>query len=126
NSIKRAFVKIHRAAAKSSIRNLFMFNYTYYAKGFCKDQDCSDTAVQAQTAAALSKMGDDFEKYKMNIDAYAKSISTLQSKLPSGDLATLSGERTYRQILDSGIFVSCVDFAKSIMGKAIDLGFPKD
>lgn len=125
HAIDLAVKKVHRSAGKSSVRNLFMFNYVYYAKGFCKDQDCSEKKIHTEMANAKLKMGDDFEKYHLEIDAYARAISYLQAQLPEGDLATLNGHRTYSQVLRSGVFVTCIDFAKAVMGKAIDLGFPK-
>lgn len=125
-SIKKAFAKVHRTAQSSSVRNLFMFNYAYYAKGLCKDQDCSEGKIQTEMNNAQAKMGDDFAKHLLNIDDYGRAIAFLQSKLAKGDLATVNGDRTYQQNLRAGVFVSCIDYAKAVMGKAIDYGFPKD
>jgi hypothetical protein len=121
-----AFNTVHMLARRSKVRNLFMFNYTYYAKGFCKDQDCSATNLQQQMDIAKNKMGNDFEAYNLDIESYARAIKSLQSKLSSGDLATLVSQRSFQQIFDDRIFVSCVDFAKGVMGRALEMGFPKE
>lgn len=110
-------------AARSDVRNLFMFNYAYYSQGLCKDQDCSANRIDQEMASARDKMGDDFEKYRRHIGEYVQAIRELQSELPLGDLATLNGARSFSQIFKFGIFVTCVDFAKAVMGRAIDLGF---
>jgi hypothetical protein len=124
--ITAAFLQTQDLASQSVVRNLFMFNYTYYANGFCGDQDCSAATVQAQMSAAQGKMGDDFGKYSQYQPIYAKAISALQSQLSAEDLGTLSMGRSYTQDMNYGAFVTCVDFAKVVMGRAIELGFPKE
>jgi hypothetical protein len=121
--IKRAFTGVHQAAATTSVKNLFMFNYTYFAGQFCKDQDCSVDNVAKQIDGAKAKLGDDLEKYSLHQAAYEKAIKRLQSDLPKGDLATLSGSRTADQVLKFKIFMTCVDFAKAVLLKALENGF---
>lgn len=125
NQIKSAFNYVHYVAAKSSVKNLFMFNYVYFAGRLCKDQDCSDQFIKGQLEGARMKMGDDFEKYYQHRTAYGYAIQNLQKGLSKGDLATLSGARSSDQILKNKIFVTCVDFAKAILSKSIENGFPE-
>lgn len=123
-SLHLALRDVHRTARNSDIRNLFMFNYTYYANGFCKDQDCSEQKIKIEKASAREKMGDDFNKFEPHEGRYREAISFLQSRLKLGDLSSLHGQRSYLHIDRVGIYVSCVDFAKAVMGKAIEYGFP--
>ena len=123
--IRKAFASVHKTAANTLVKNLFMFNYTYYSSQLCKDQDCSAENVKKQIDLAKAKLGDDLEKYSPHTDAYVRVITRLQNELPSGDLGTLSGSRTSKQILKNKIFITCIDFAKSFLAKAIELGFPE-
>jgi hypothetical protein len=123
--IQDAFEAVHNQAKSSNVRNLFMLNYTYFAKGFCKDQDCSQAKIKTEIDFAKSKMGDDFLIYSQKETDYSAAIQNLQKSLSKGDLASLSGLRTFRQIYDHGIFATCVDFAKAVLGMSIENGFPE-
>jgi hypothetical protein len=125
-ALAKAFQKVHRTAEASPVRNLFMFNYTYFADGLCRDQDCSEQKIETEKTNAKNKMGDDFLKYSPQLKAYSKSLSRILSQLPTRDMGTLTGQRTAAQVMESGAFVTCVDFAKAVLAKAIQYGFPQE
>jgi hypothetical protein len=125
-ALAKAFRKVHGTAQESKVKNLFMFNYTYYADGHCQNQDCTEQKIENEKTLAKNKMGDDFLKYSPNMKAYSKSLSRVLSQLPSQDMGTLTGQRTAAQVMESGVFVTCVDYAKAILAKAIQYGFPQE
>jgi hypothetical protein len=114
----------HNVAAKSRVRNLFMFNYAYYSLGLCKDQDCSPQKIKTEMEIAKQKMGADFPVEIQNVNHYGQAIKYLQTRHKRGDLATLSSYRTTADIFNAGIFTTCVDFSKAVMDRAIRHGYP--
>lgn len=113
--ILQAHVFVHKLAATSFTRSLPMFNYTYYAYGYCRNQDCSPQKIKAEIDGAKARMGAEFEKLLKNVKHYQTAIQHLQHIYRAGDLATISNGRSAQIILKLKLFITASDMTKAIL-----------